>query len=163
MSVHPRQYCKSEYLCDHCSFVIINAACASAAQKLRPLILAACRVWGSSTAGSCRGCYLQATAAATHIRGDALKKSSPGVYTATVTAGNTEETTAVTATVYDAVQTKLDVSAVADSPDHGQSLIATDHYTYVSGTDIHITVTLRDSNKKPLTGDAGLLTGRAPG
>ncbi|EIO9870610.1 invasin, partial [Salmonella enterica] len=46
----------------------------------------------------------------------------------------------------------------AARPDQSQSLIARDRDTYVSGTDMLITVTLKDSNRKPLTGNAGLLT-----
>jgi|AGFT01.1.fsa_nt_gi Protein of unknown function (DUF3442)./Invasin, domain 3. len=50
------------------------------------------------------------------------------------------------------------VTLTDTSPDQSQSVIARDKDTYVSGDDITITVTLKDSNRKPLTGNAGLLT-----
>lgn len=50
------------------------------------------------------------------------------------------------------------VTLMATTPDEKTSAIRTDTTTYISGTDITVTVTLKDSAGKVLTGNSGLLT-----
>ncbi|ECT1737382.1 invasin, partial [Salmonella enterica subsp. enterica serovar Saintpaul] len=88
----------------------------------------------------------------------ALTRKSAGVYTVTVTAGTDSETVTLTPSVSGVTLTPAGVTITQASPDAGQSLIARDKDTYVSGTDMLITVTLKDKNGTILTGDAGLLT-----
>ncbi|WP_337231743.1 inverse autotransporter beta domain-containing protein [Citrobacter portucalensis] len=88
----------------------------------------------------------------------ALTRKSAGVYTVTVTAGSDNETVTLTPSVSGITLSPARVTITAASPDQGQSLIARDKATYVSGDDMLITVTLKDKNGTALTGDAGLLT-----
>ena len=50
------------------------------------------------------------------------------------------------------------VTLTAITPDEKISTIKTDNIRYVSGDDMTVVVTLKDSNNNPLTGNAGLLT-----
>lgn len=53
------------------------------------------------------------------------------------------------------------VTLIADTPDPMNSSIATDTTTYVAGSDIKVTVTLKDAGGKALTGESPLLTAGA--
>ncbi|EJF5505636.1 inverse autotransporter beta domain-containing protein [Salmonella enterica] len=100
------------------------------------------------------------TPASTVITESAITESSTkGTYTATLkgcTAGKYTVVPEYSGTSMGSLSAT--VTLTAPLPDQGQSLIARDKDTYVSGDDITITVTLKDKNGTVLTGDAGLLT-----
>lgn len=88
----------------------------------------------------------------------ALTKKSAGVYTVTVTAGTDNETVTLTPSVSGITLTPAGVTISSTMPDEKTSTIKTDTTTYLTGTDMLITVTLKDKSQKALTDDAGLLT-----
>ena len=92
--------------------------------------------------------------------GSSWKDNGDGTYTATYTAGtvSTDNQASLRLSGWNAAAQSEKYVITAARPDQSQSLIARDRDTYVSGTDMLITVTLKDSNRKPLTGNAGLLT-----
>jgi len=87
-----------------------------------------------------------------------LTRKSAGVYTVTVTAGTDNETVTLTPSVSGVTLSPAGVTITSTMPDEKMSTINTDATTYVTGTDMLITVTLKDKSGAALTGDAGLLT-----
>ncbi|EKQ0847282.1 inverse autotransporter beta domain-containing protein [Salmonella enterica] len=87
------------------------------------------------------------------------ESSTKGTYTATLKGTAADNYTIVPEYNGTAIGSLSATVMLTDTtPDEKTSTIKTDTTTYVSGTDMLITVTLKDSNKKPLMGDAGLLT-----
>ncbi|EBR1860519.1 invasin [Salmonella enterica] len=87
------------------------------------------------------------------------ESSTAGIYTATLkgsTAGKYTIVPEYNGTAMGSLSAAVTLTAI--SPDEKTSAINTDATTYVSGSDMTVTVTLKDSSQKPLTGDAGLLT-----
>lgn len=87
-----------------------------------------------------------------------LTRQSAGVYTATVTAGTDEETVTLTPSVSGVTLSPAEVTITSTTPDPAKSAIKTDATTYVSGTDMLITVTLKDAQDNAVTGAVGSLT-----
>ncbi|WP_254892620.1 hypothetical protein, partial [Salmonella enterica] len=83
-----------------------------------------------------------------------------GTYTATYTA--TTVGTDLKATVrlggWDSVAQSGAYAITAATPDGAKSAISTDATTYVSGSDMAVTVTLKDGQDNPVTGAAASLT-----
>ncbi|EJX6512931.1 inverse autotransporter beta domain-containing protein, partial [Salmonella enterica] len=101
----------------------------------------------------------KAPAAGTLTESAITESSTKGTYTATLKGTTAGKYTVVPEYNGTAMGSLSAAVTLTDTrPDQSQSLIARDRDTYVSGTDMLITVTLKDSNRKPLTGNAGLLT-----
>lgn len=101
----------------------------------------------------------KAPAAGTLTESVITEGSTKGTYTATLKGTVADKYTIVPEYNGNAMGSLSATVTLTDTrPDQSQSLIARDRDTYVSGTDMLITVTLKDSNQKPLTGNAGLLT-----
>ncbi|EBV5419051.1 invasin [Salmonella enterica subsp. enterica serovar Saintpaul] len=87
------------------------------------------------------------------------ESSTAGTYIATLKGTKADKYTIVpeyNGTVMGSLSAAITLTAI--SPDEKNSAINTDATTYVSGSDMTVTVTLKDSSQNPLTGDAGLLT-----
>jgi adhesin/invasin len=87
------------------------------------------------------------------------ESSTAGTYIATLKGTTADKYTIVpeyNGTVMGSLSAAITLTAI--SPDEKNSAINTDATTYVSGSDMTVTVTLKDSSQTPLTGDAGLLT-----
>ncbi|HFQ9142145.1 TPA: inverse autotransporter beta domain-containing protein [Enterobacter cancerogenus] len=87
------------------------------------------------------------------------ESSTAGTYTATLKGTMAEKYTIVpeyNGTAMGSLSAAVTLTSI--SPDEKTSAINTDATTYVSGSDMTVTVTLKDSSQNPLTGDAGLLT-----
>ncbi|HGN9372229.1 TPA: inverse autotransporter beta domain-containing protein [Citrobacter pasteurii] len=88
----------------------------------------------------------------------ALTRNSAGVYTVTVTAGTDVENVTLTPTVSGTTLTSAEVTINSDAPVQSQSAISTDKTSYASGTDMTVTVTLKDAAGSTVTGATALLT-----
>ena len=76
----------------------------------------------------------------------ALTRKSAGVYTVTVTAGTDPETVTLTPSVSGITLPPAEVIISSITPDEARSAIKTDATTYVSGSDMTVTVTLKDAS-----------------
>ena len=88
----------------------------------------------------------------------ALTRNSAGVYIVTVTAGTDVENVTLTPTVSGTTLTSAGVTINSDAPVQEQSAISTDKTSYASGTDMKVTVTLKDTAGDAVTGATALLT-----
>ncbi|ELW3333431.1 inverse autotransporter beta domain-containing protein, partial [Salmonella enterica] len=87
------------------------------------------------------------------------ESSTAGTYTATLKGTTAGQYTVVPEYSGSAMGSLSATVTLTDTlPDEKTSTIRTDTTTYVAGTDMLITVTLKDKNGTALTGDAGLLT-----
>ncbi|EBO8100957.1 inverse autotransporter beta domain-containing protein [Salmonella enterica] len=87
------------------------------------------------------------------------ESSTAGTYTATLKGTTAGHYTVVPEYSGNAMGSLSATVTLTDTlPDEKTSTIRTDTTTYVAGTDMLITVTLKDKNGTALTGDAGLLT-----
>ncbi|EPV3677956.1 Ig-like domain-containing protein [Enterobacter ludwigii] len=87
------------------------------------------------------------------------ESSTAGTYIATLKGTTADKYTIVpeyNGTAMGSLSAAVTLKAI--SPDEKTSAINTDATTYVSGSDMTVTVTLKGSSQNPLTGDAGLLT-----
>ncbi|WP_262804635.1 inverse autotransporter beta domain-containing protein, partial [Enterobacter bugandensis] len=81
-----------------------------------------------------------------------------GVYAVTVTAGRDAETVTVTPVASGITLSPAVIILAASVPAQVNSVIAVDSSGYITGSDIRVTVTLRDAGNNPVTGAAALLT-----
>ncbi|MDA8518056.1 inverse autotransporter beta domain-containing protein, partial [Citrobacter sp. Igbk 16] len=81
-----------------------------------------------------------------------LTKKYPGVYTVTVTSGTDAETLTLTPSVGGSTLSPAKVTISSVTPDAAKSAIKTDNTTYVAGSDMTVTVTLKDANDNAVTG-----------
>lgn len=88
---------------------------------------------------------------------DPVRKNT-GVYEMTVTAGTKAETATVSATVDNVAVKPVTIAVNSTAPSERHSAIKTDSTTYVSGSDMLITVTLKDAQDNAVTGAASSLT-----
>ncbi|MBJ9245694.1 inverse autotransporter beta domain-containing protein [Citrobacter koseri] len=87
------------------------------------------------------------------------ESGTKGTYTATLKGTTAEKYTIVPEYNGSAMGSLSATVTLTDTlPDEKTSTIKADATTYVAGTDMLITVTLKDKNQKALTGDVGLLT-----
>ncbi|WP_308699690.1 invasin domain 3-containing protein, partial [Salmonella enterica] len=76
----------------------------------------------------------------------ALTRKSAGVYAVTVTAGRDAENVTLTPVVNGTTLSSAVVTISSVTPDGARSTISTDAAAYVSGSDMAVTVTLKDTN-----------------
>lgn len=88
----------------------------------------------------------------------ALTRKSAGVYAVTVTAGMDAENVTLTPAVSGTTLSSAVVTISSVTPDGARSAISTDATTYVSGSDMAVTVTLKDGQDNAVTGAAASLT-----
>lgn len=88
----------------------------------------------------------------------ALTRKSAGVYAVTVTAGMDAENVTLTPAVSGTTLSSAVVTISSVTPDGTRSAISTDATTYVSGSDMAVTVTLKDGQDNAVTGAAASLT-----
>ncbi|HAU3143036.1 TPA: invasin [Salmonella enterica] len=88
----------------------------------------------------------------------ALTRKSAGVYAVTVTAGMDAENVTLTPAVSGTTLSSAVVTISSVTPDGARSAIGTDATTYVSGSDMAVTVTLKDGQDNPVTGATASLT-----
>lgn len=88
----------------------------------------------------------------------ALTRKSAGVYAVTVTAGRDAENVTLTPVVNGTTLSSAVVTISSVTPDGARSTIGTDATTYVSGSDMAVTVTLKDGQDNAVTGAAASLT-----
>lgn len=88
----------------------------------------------------------------------ALTRKSAGVYAVTVTAGMDAENVTLTPAVSGTTLSSAVVTISSVTPDGARSAISTDATTYVSGSDMTVTVTLKDGQDNAVTGAAASLT-----
>lgn len=84
-------------------------------------------------------------------------RQSPGIFTVTVTAGKDPETVTVTPIAGGVTLSSAVVTLVTATPAQLNSVITVDKNAYVTGTDIRVSVTLKDIDNNPVTGAASLL------
>ncbi|WP_370619542.1 inverse autotransporter beta domain-containing protein [Citrobacter meridianamericanus] len=83
---------------------------------------------------------------------------NPGVYTRTYVAGTTGAGLMSTLTLNGGTVSSLAYAITAGTVAPATSAIGMDATTYASGSDMTVSVTLRDASNNPLTGEAGQLT-----
>lgn len=88
----------------------------------------------------------------------ALTRKSAGVYAVTVTAGRDAENVTLTPVVNGTTLSSAVVTISSVTPDGARSTISTDAAAYVSGSDMAVTVTLKDTNNNVVAGAASSLT-----
>lgn len=88
----------------------------------------------------------------------ALTRKSAGVYAVTVTAGRDAENVTLTPVVNGTTLSSAVVTISSVTPDGARSTISTDAAAYVSGSDMAVTVTLKDGQDNAVTGTAASLT-----